>query len=235
MSRQHTHEVYALWLVISFFFTLFLGLGLAAQHNDIGLTEVCGSYAKRCEQVLKALTTFQDELELVTIFAALTIIPQILAYFFSALSGAASAPYVHRVQQIAAWSIIKFVASLGGLSAGLIFVKVKGINFEFVGRSSLIASAFWLAAFYLYIEDAFSSLLKKSATNGSSSSFPIRALINFHKWGIRNVPEQPPRSVTRTALIAALESDLIYDYMLQDLQQAKTLCENSNPLPERRE
>jgi hypothetical protein len=118
------------------------------------------------------LTNFHDELKLVAIFTSITVLPQILAYLLSAPSGSATAPrYVRRIQQLAAWSLIKFVAGLGGLSAALLFVTVRGVDNDDFAKGALIGAAFWLAFFYLGIGDAFRFLSRKYATGGDQPSF----------------------------------------------------------------
>jgi hypothetical protein len=60
----------------------------------------------------------------------------------------------------------------------------------------------------------------------------LRVLSRVHQWFIRNVPPEPPKAPhnwKRRALIALLESDAVYDYLTQDLQNAKPAnrCETS--------
>src|SRR4051812_8498 len=86
MRKRHPHEIYVIWLVASFFFTIFSGAGIYAHHHDIGITSICGSYRDSCSQAIQMLMNFEDELRLVTIFIAITIIPQVLAYLLGALS-----------------------------------------------------------------------------------------------------------------------------------------------------
>jgi hypothetical protein len=87
MRSRHPSHIYAIWLVFSFFFFVFISIGLIAERNNVGLTELCGSYRETCTTIYNMLTDFEDELILVGILIAATIIPQVFAYILSALSG----------------------------------------------------------------------------------------------------------------------------------------------------
>lgn len=221
MRKRHPHEVYTIWLAISFFFTVILGAGIIALRNDIGLAEVCGTYKHECEKLYEVMTNEEDELKLVGVFVAITIIPQLLAYFLSALSGSATAPrYVSTIQQAAAWSLIKFVAGIGGGLTGLtvatLIVRGSVEIINIVPGPVLIAVAFCLAFLHLAFWDLWDFLSERYIGSEGSKKFPIRTLVAIHKWSTRNVPPAAPHSLTRHALIELLKSDAVYDYISQN-------------------
>ncbi|WP_426608952.1 hypothetical protein [Bradyrhizobium sp. McL0616] len=221
MRKRHPHEVYAIWLVASFFFTILLGANIVAHKNNIGLLEVCGSYEEHCKQLYAIMTSTGDELKLIGVFVAITVTPQVLAYFLSALSGSATAPrYVRTIQQAAAWSLIKFVAAIGGGMAGLILSNwiagQKTDPDDFIWGPMLMAVAFLLAFFNLAFWDFWGFLAKKYSMERGLISFPIRALIAVHKWATRNVPKPRPYELPRAALIELLKSDAVYNFITQN-------------------
>jgi hypothetical protein len=218
MRRRHAHKVYVIWLVVSFFFTIFLGPSIYADKHGIGLEEVCGDYTRRCAEVINGLTCFDDEVELLAILIGITVIPQLLAYCFSALSGSASAPrYIWTIHQTAVWSFIKFVAGIGGifLTQGIAASISHGeVTNNIVYGIFAIAEAFALAFLHLAFWDAWEILSShKYFTEQGPKEFPIGTLISIHKWTMRNVPKTPPYTLTRSALIKLLESDAVYDFI----------------------
>jgi hypothetical protein len=83
--------------VFSFFFVVFLSVEVIAHKNHVELVEVCGSYRETCKTVYNSLTDIQDELELIFIFLGATLLPQLLAYLLSGISGSTTAPqYISR-------------------------------------------------------------------------------------------------------------------------------------------
>src|SRR5262249_23664640 len=116
LRKKHAGEIYLVWYINTFFFLLFLGIGVAAEKQGTRLTEVCGSYEDACKTIYDYLTNTRGETSLILIGVGLAIGPQVLTYLLSGLSGAASAPkFVLQVETIAIWSWVKFTAALGGI------------------------------------------------------------------------------------------------------------------------
>jgi hypothetical protein len=61
-------------------YLLFLGLGIVAQRNYIGITELCGSWEPTCKTIHHTLTSFKDEVYLLIAITVLGIGPQLTAY-----------------------------------------------------------------------------------------------------------------------------------------------------------
>jgi hypothetical protein len=219
MRKRHAHKVYVIWLVISFFFTAFLGPAIYAYKKDLGLEEICGAYEQRCTQLITSLTTINDELVLLAVFIGITVVPQLLAYFFSALSGSATAPrYIWTIQQAAVWSLIKFIAGVGGIfyAQGVAELLVDGaITNRLLTGSFAMAEAFVLAFFHLAFWDKWEILSTRYLSGDGAKRFPISKIRAIHQWSMRNVPQEPPHTLTRTALIKLLESDAVYDFVTQ--------------------
>jgi hypothetical protein len=220
LRRNHPGEVYAIWYAWSFFFILFLGLGFIANSNNISIVDVCGTRKDACSSIYKTLTDIGEELEFLTTIVTLALVPQLLTYLISGLFGTASAPrFVQQTQMIAVWGMIKFLAALGGiLMAGSLTMRIEDPNDDklhfgagtiFTAGSASVAAAFFIATIHAIITDVFSGMVFRE------DGFPgiLRAI---HKWCTRRVPDTPPYTLTRTALIALLKSDAVYDFISQN-------------------
>jgi hypothetical protein len=221
MRSNHPSHIYAIWLVFSFFFFVFISMGLIAERNNVGLTELCGSYRETCTTIYNMLTDFEDELVLVIILIAATIIPQVFAYILSALSGAATAPqYLWTIQQAAAWSLIKFSAGLSGILiaqpiARFVVGKASLNVIDFVPGVYFIGAAFFFAFINLWVGDLWKGYYRRNFIGDNRKKPHIRMLLGVHKWSTRCIPETPPQSWQRRALIELLKSDAVYNFVTQ--------------------
>jgi hypothetical protein len=221
MRDRHPTHIYAIWLVFSFFFFVFLSMGLVAERNNAGLTELCGSYKEACTTIYDMLTNFEDEILLVIILIGATIIPQVFAYILSALSGAATAPqYLWTIQQAAAWSFIKFSAGLSGILiaqpiARFVVGKATLSAIDFVPGVYFIGTAFFFAFMHLWVGDLWEGYYRRNFIGEARKKPHIRMLLRAHKWSTRCIPETPPQSWQRRALIELLKSDAVYNFVTQ--------------------
>jgi hypothetical protein len=117
LRREHSLEIYAIWYVFSLLFLIFLALYAISERTGKEITDLFGEpYADAMRFVYNSLTNVQDELVLVFAFVYLAVAPQILAYILSGLSGSATPPrWVRQIGTIAIWSLLKFLAALGGI------------------------------------------------------------------------------------------------------------------------
>jgi hypothetical protein len=134
LREKHAGEIYLIWYINTFFFLLFLGMGWVAEKHSARLIEVCGSYEQACKTIYDYLTDIRGETSLIFIGVGLAIVPQVLTYVLSGLSGAASAPkFVLEVETLALWSFVKFTAALGGILIAEPFARlVTGSKVEIV-------------------------------------------------------------------------------------------------------
>ncbi len=116
LRERHSTAIYTVWYVYSLFFVLFFGVHYIAADQHVSLVKICGSYEVTCASIYNALTNVDDELSLIAITIALLVVPQVLTYVLSGLSGSASAPrFVLIIERVAAWSFIKFSAGVAGI------------------------------------------------------------------------------------------------------------------------
>ncbi len=201
MSMKHPREVYLIFYLHSLFVLVFLGLEIVAQHRGIGLADVCGSYVESCKTIHHALTDFNEERWLVLIAFALIVLPQLATYIFSGVFGCALQPlFVTTALKVAFWSIIKFLAGLGGTLtahplATLLLLKPVTLG-EFVPGVAVTAYAFAYGAALVFFELG-ESWLRKTIVRERSSRF-VRALVKTHRAFTRNriiKPNASPRFV----------------------------------------
>src|SRR5450631_287979 len=184
MSRKHTRELNLIWYLNSLFFLVFYVLSLVAERKNTQLTAICGSYQTVCDDAYGALTNIQDEVVLIATFSAIAVIPQILGYLLSGLSGVASSPkFLGHVRSVAVWSWIKFLAALSGIQTGQLFAKMtagRQVSYsEFLDGFALIALAFMVAGFYCGIDDEEPGWFRRRF------SFLVR---NIHSFCTRSIP-----------------------------------------------
>jgi hypothetical protein len=166
MRKAHSGEIFIIWYILSCFFVLFLGLGIIAETNKIGLTEVCGPYEATCKSIHRYLTNLDDELNLISAIAVLTVGPQFLTYFLSGLSGSASTPrFVWQVERFVLLSLVKFLAALGGIAFAEPVAKVVVGNqvhpFSWIGGVLFTSAAFVIAAFEILIRETLPAFLRQ--------------------------------------------------------------------------
>jgi hypothetical protein len=228
LRRNHSGEVYVIWYAFSFFFVLFVGLTLIAIANNASVFDICGTHKDTCQTAYDHMTDPKAEAVFLAALVFLAIVPQLLTYLISGLFGTASTPrYVKHVQAVVVWSAIKFLSSLGGIivsqSLALLIAKATffepqlgnvphiGIGFVLRTGASFVAAAFLIAAVYMKLNAVSATFLKEHG-------FPP-ALMAFHEWCTRHVPETPPYTPTRTALIKLLETDAVYDFIAQNREK----------------
>jgi hypothetical protein len=118
MRLRHSAEIFAIWYVFWFFILTFGALYFIAESQSKEVTDVLGtSFSGTLKWFLDAFTDLGGEMKLVGAFIYLGIVPQLFTYVFSGFSGSASAPhFVRQITAVAIWSVIKFMAGLGGIT-----------------------------------------------------------------------------------------------------------------------
>jgi multisubunit Na+/H+ antiporter MnhC subunit len=192
LKDEHSRQIYAIWYINSFFFLLFLGMGVVAEKRNIHLVEVCGSYKDTCEMLYEYLTNTDDEIAVVLILTALAIGPQVLTYILSGLSGSASPPkFVGTVAKLALWSFVKFIAGFGGIITAEPFAKLAAGKpaspINFVAGFAITSLAFSYAAGYVQITEKFPRFLRKRFGDPDSLKQP---LVTIHKFFTRHTREE---------------------------------------------
>jgi hypothetical protein len=146
MRYQYAAEIYLIWYIFSLFFLVFLVINLVAEKKHVPIANVFGT--SLFEVVYSTLTDIDSEISLVAGTVALVIGPQLLTYVLSGLSGSASPPvFVGRIQTIAAWSLIKFLAGVGGILIAQLLVKL--LSEKPISKQELIAAIFPLSFAFL--------------------------------------------------------------------------------------
>jgi len=199
LREKHAGEIYLIWYINTFFFLLFLGIGVVAEKQNARLTEVCGSYEWACNTVYDYLTDTRGEISLIIIGVGLAIGPQVLTYLLSGLSGAASAPkLVLQVETIAIWSFVKFTAGLGGILAAEPFARLltggKVEIVEFLPGPIYTLVAFSYASVHVWIHDSWLPSVRQRVAK--QNGWLIRKLDEVHRHFTRNIPieaKEPPR------------------------------------------
>jgi hypothetical protein len=218
LRQKHPHEVYVIWLVFSFLFSIFLPIAYIAETTHTDVDGVCTTYLVTCAKIYEMLTDFDDEVKFLFIFAAVTVAPQVLAYLLAGVWGTATAPqYVWVVKQTAIWSFIKFVAGLGGILmaqalAKLFAGKVVGLN-DFLPAVNYTAIAFAYATLNFWFRESWDKFYRNHFLGDRPEPWYIRWLIVFHKKCTRKIPTRPAPTLARRALIELAKSDAVYDYI----------------------
>lgn len=218
LREKHPHEVYVIWLVFSFMFSIFLPLAYIAERSHIEVIDVCKLYRPTCKTIYDTLTDFHDEVTFILIFTAVTIAPQVLAYLLSGLWGTATAPkYVWAIKQTAIWSFIKFVAGLGSILMAQALAKVftgkaVGLN-DFLPAIGYIAAAFTYGMLNFWFREIWDAFYNRHFLEDQPEPWYIRWMITFHKKCTRKIPKRPPPTLARRALLELAKSDAVYDYI----------------------
>ena len=196
LKTNYAREIYLIWYYNSFFFLVFFGMALVAEQRKVPLTRVCEPREATCKAIYDYLTNIDDELSLVAVIVALSIGPQLLTYLLSGLSGTASAPkFVAQIQSITVWSLVKFVAGLGGiltaqplakLAAGSP-IELKDFRDFAVGFSFTAIGFTWAATYIAATENA--PAFFRAHYNWARA--PFRALVKIHRFFTRHVRREP--------------------------------------------
>src|SRR5262249_23544668 len=143
------------------------------------------------------ITDLSGELILITVFIAITVAPQVLTYAFSGFSGTAKSPrFVLQFERIAAWSLIKFLAALGGYYAAMVIATVSENRPVFSARvGSMVTGDAARAVFniagafaVLVLQNFLTSAAQKLGASWSEKKnlWPYR----LHRFFTRNVPRE---------------------------------------------
>ena len=187
-KEKHTAEINVIWYTFSLVFVIFWSLWAAVDLKIIEpvwspFSAADGAIRQHAEPWTKQyfyelatdiLLDWRGELLLVSSVLFIAIVPQLLTYILSGLSGCASIPKgVLLFEWIAIWSLIKFLAALGGFLAPTAF----GIGFSnYHGDMLLIniitslkgltavAAAFALAVLQEVYFEKFSRYLKQAVS-----------------------------------------------------------------------
>ncbi|MDF0584741.1 hypothetical protein [Bradyrhizobium yuanmingense] len=167
LRKTHAAEIYLIWYIHSFFFIVFTALHFYSYDKHFFVYQVCGSYEESCKSIYDYLTNTRGEIELVVILTSLAILPQLLAYLLSGLSGTGTAPrFINQTQTIAIWSLVKFFAGLGGILAGEFLGRVIWHSMywtpapaptipDFIPPFFVTTIAFVIAATHVYFSETF--------------------------------------------------------------------------------
>lgn len=156
IRKTHAQEIYLIWYVASLFFTIFFLIDVISEKQNLDKAQLCGAYESKCRLIYEALTSLNDEAELILFISTVIILPQILTYILSAISGSASPPkFISHVLRISLWSFVKFSAGLSGILAAeplskLAIHKPADIRVLLQGYATC-SVAFLYAAGYSYI------------------------------------------------------------------------------------
>jgi hypothetical protein len=190
LKDAHSREIYAIWYVFSLFFVIFSGLAYIATIKQIKVIAVCGEYASTCRAMIGWLVNVNDELILVGSLFAIGIIPQLLTYLLSGLTGSASPPkFVWHIEQIAVWSLIKFLAGFSGVTMGITFGEFaagKPSDFGvYLGGAMFVFGAFYLAAAETWLREGLPALWRSYEAH----LWPLAAI---HRFFTRNARKDSP-------------------------------------------
>jgi hypothetical protein len=128
LRKTHATEIYMVWYVFSFVFVLFFALYALffayAVNPASHQTEIKSSFGESeaafFQTVFNYLTDFKGEVKMVLAVVGLVVVPQLLTYLLSGLSGSASPPvFVSQITKVAIWSLVKFLAAFSGLLAAI--------------------------------------------------------------------------------------------------------------------
>ena len=170
LRRSSSRQIYVIWYIFSFCFVLFSSLFFTIYFAE---THANTALAKWAAKLVATLSQYMldvgAELELVLAVVGLVVLPQLMTYFLSGLSGSASRPvFVARIVDMSIWSLIKFLAAYAGLTLGFVgydWVLTGRGSFSFIYVQSVLALtlAFFLAYLLHASGQAIDFLFKKDA------------------------------------------------------------------------
>lgn len=197
LRRRYSHEVYAIWYAFSLFFLIFVFLWFSAEIADKQVTDVLGpSVAGHLKVIYDAMTNIYDELWFVAGIIYLFILPQFLAYLLGGLSGSATPPlFIRQIATVAIWSLIKFLAALGGILLAHPLAKLalgKQISaVDFLQGSAMTSAAFFLAALH---HRYFDEEIEVPILPGVQLHFSLPILLRVHNAFTRHTEQQAKSS-----------------------------------------
>jgi hypothetical protein len=103
IRKTHPTEIYITWYIFSLAFVSLVLLGAYAARSDIGLQETFGKSGEPIfSLVYSYLTDFGAEIETLIAIVALVVLPQLLTYFLSGITGSANPPvFISQVTDLA--------------------------------------------------------------------------------------------------------------------------------------
>jgi hypothetical protein len=204
-----TTEINVIWYAFSLVFVIWWSLNAALALSLIELPPLPSFDVRRVDEpwtpqrfylwAAEFLTGLKDELGLVAAVLIIVIVPQVLTYILSGLSGCASTPkLVWQFEKIAIWSLIKFLAAFGGFltasAADLYDIKFdpKAVSTTVIPFSArverllegltAVAIAFVITILQVYFLEFANSL--RQAWKQKPKSWPYRV----HRFFTRNLP-----------------------------------------------
>jgi hypothetical protein len=216
-AARRIAEINVVWYTFSLVFVIFWCLNLAAAWGFIELPRETHAGLVDLEPwtrpyfYMKAkdyLTDIKAELALIAAVIIIAILPQLMTYVVSGLSGCASTPrFVLQFEKIAIWSLIKFLAALGGFvtadALDASYFLGKPFKDSTLSRTELLALGWGhlaLAFGIAFLQIVFLIYVQRIKT--------ISWLNGLHRWFTRNVPrseEQPSREEkVRNELVAEI-------------------------------
>jgi hypothetical protein len=224
LRRHNSLEIFAIWYVFSLLLLIFLALYFFAEKSSQEITDLLGpSYTGILKLIYNSLTNVSAELLLVSAFVYIGIIPQLLTYLLSGLSGSASQPrFVRQIGIAAIWMLIKFMAALSGILlarplADLLLGKTVPIS-GLVQGLGFISAAFTLAFFHHNFFDEDEELeyvvlpgfrINAPARLGPGGMLILRYTLKIHDLFTRNrqkplTPSDPEKKPERELELKAL-------------------------------
>ena len=191
LREDHAREIYIIWYMFFLFFVIFCVLHAYARVNNVALKDAFGRQGGEFfASAYDYLTNFEAEVAMVLTIFVLAVVPQWLTYIISGLSGSATPPkFVSQVTDIAMWSLIKFMAALGGVMLAAIIWEGKFHPYRLVEMVTMLGCAFSLVIWRRDSPPFFSKLSRR----GYFAKFR-----SFHKFFTRY--NRPTTSTTPTSL-----------------------------------
>lgn len=126
LRKDHGGDVRVVWYLFSLTFVITYGIASWAVSNEV-LNEhrFEGELGAHLEQLLKAMLNLEASLIFVLAIAGLIVLPQLISYFLSGLSGCAGTPFlIEGSLSFLVWGLVKSFAVCGGI---IISLAVFGI------------------------------------------------------------------------------------------------------------
>lgn len=189
LRKDFPTQLYLIWYIFSFAFVLFFGLVFAAETYKIGVAAMCGSYETACQTIYGALTNLSDEIVLLVALTVLGIGPQLMAYGFSGIFGAARPPkFVKQIEQVVLWSAAKFLAILSGILAATGLAKLTANGWT--GSEDLVQASMLFPISFGYVFAACKTSQDWSGLLFGAEKWLAPLFIRAHKFMTRNAREE---------------------------------------------
>jgi hypothetical protein len=218
LRRPHSGEIYVIWYIFSFFGLIFFYLYFTAESKGKEITDVFGeSSAKLLATIYSYLTSVEGEFQLVVAVVCLAVAPQLLAYFLSGLSGSATSPmFARQIGQIAIWSLIKFMATLGGILLADPLAKFclgKQVSAsDFVQPIPIISTAIMLA---VILHQCFDQEFELHLMPGFRVHVRVPMLLKIHEFFTRFARQPATSSSNGYQRLVRIPSESIADLFIR--------------------